>query len=185
MTQNQYPSASSGFVSEFLASDRGFATWNYDPTTTGGGGIPTLGTVTNSLFKWPGGLLSKLFIATISPEIGGTAGQNLMGVVNQAGVLLGTSVDITTPLASSGLIEADLFIPLTLPAGEYYAAMLFNASSVGPNVKRLSSDVTTNVIGIAPNNQFRGALGPAGQTSLPSNQTLTSGGGLIYWVAAA
>lgn len=157
--------------------DLGFTQWNYDPIgiTILTGINPASGTV--RMVRLPK-LPQSATINSVSFFIGSavitpTAGQCFAGVYNSSGVRLGQSADISGQLGTVGMITFNLTAPLNLPAGDYNAAIVINASGV-PSLAACANAHSAAVNGTLPASIARVTDGPTAQTSLPANITMSS-----------
>lgn len=157
--------------------DLGLTQWNYDPIgiTILTGINPASGTV--RMVRLPK-LPQPATINSVSFFIGSaaitpTAGQCFAAVYNSSGVRLGVSADISGQLGTIGMISFALTAPLNLPAGDYNAAILMNASGV-PSLGACANAHSAAVNGTLPASIARVTDGPTAQTSLPANITMSS-----------
>lgn len=180
--QNNYPGTTVGALGgEISPPDRGFTAWIGDPLIATSTGIPVLGVLNLSLFKWPGGFINNLFMGLSGDGIGLTAGQNFLGVYNAATTaLVASSADATAPFGgpTNALMTVPMAVPAFAPPGYYYAAMLANAGTIGPSVQRINTSVIQNLLGVAPLNYSRGGTSLAGLTALPANLGAVANGGV-------
>lgn len=171
-------------------SDHGFAAWSFDPATTNTSTALASGVLTLVKVR----LTAPATIASICGHITNagvtlTAGQNLAGLYNAAGVLLGSSADQSAAWASAGA-KVMAIAPVSgqsltnLPPGVYYVALL-SVGTTPPQFARASGVGTTNVNLAA--GAYRFATYGAGLTALPSPLTLTSAASatVAWWVALA
>lgn len=159
--------------------DMGLVQWAYDPALINGltGTNPASGTV--RMVRMPR-LPEPQTVNSVSFFIGSaavapTAGQCFAGVYNSSGVRLGQSADISGQLGVSGMVNFALTAPLVLPAGDYFATILMNASGVpslgvsnspGLHANSVNGNLTASIARVTD--------GPTAQTTLPANITMGS-----------
>lgn len=159
--------------------DMGYTQWSYDPGMINllTGVNPASGTV--RMVRLPR-LPQSATINSVSFFIGSaaitpTAGQCFAGVYNSSGLRLGQSADISGQLGTVGMINFALTAPLNPPAGDYFAAILMNASGVPSlGISNGGALHAAVVNGGLPASIGRVTDGPTAQTSLPLNITMSS-----------
>lgn len=159
--------------------DMGFLQWAYDPVVINQltGVNPASGTV--RMVRMPR-LPEPATVNAVSFFIGSaaitpTAGQCFAGVYNSSGLRLGQSADISGQLGSAGMINFALTGPVVLPAGDYFAAILMNASGVPSlGISNGGALHAAVVNGGLPASIARVTDGPTAQTSLPLNIAMAS-----------
>lgn len=159
--------------------DMGFTQWSYDPGMINQltGVNPASGTVRMvRLPRLPEGVtLNAVSFFIGSAAITPTAGQCFAGVYNSSGLRLGQSADISGQLGVVGMINFALSAPLAVGAGDYFAALLMNASGVPSLGVSNGGALNAAVVnGGLPASIGRVTDGPTAQTSLPLNITMSS-----------
>lgn len=167
--------------------DHGFISWTYDPAPSQGTSAPTAGTLylgkQTPIYvpKSP----TKVWYAVATAGSGLTAGQCFVGLYNASGVLLATSADQSTAMASTGVKSATLISPPDLAPGVYYVGILANGTTA-PVLARGSGTVSgLSNANLSPANYRFGTSGTT-LTALPSSVTMTSLGTAItgtFWSA--
>lgn len=159
----------------FRPDDHGLITWTDPPTSLSGSGFGlTAGQVYLSKFKIVdrSTVVSNIkFLLTVA-QVGGTSGQNFVGLYNSSGTLLISSADATTAFSTTG--EKTIAITAqTLAVGTYYVAWLANHSTTAPSVAGGGGNSALNNIGLTAGTARFLNTG-AGNTSLPASITLAS-----------
>ena len=101
-----------------------------------------------------------------------TAGQNLVGIYDAAGNLLGVSADQSTDWLSSGIKVVPLLTPVNLTPGVYYVALLSNGTTPITTVRETNLSVGSINVGLTAATARIAEL--AGQTTLPATVTPAS-----------
>lgn len=159
----------------FRPDDHGLISWTDPPTSLSGAGF---GLTTGQVY------LSKLKIVNRSTvvsnikyfltvaQVGGTSGQNFVGLYNSSGTLLIASGDQTTNFSTTGEKTAAI-TPQTLAVGSYYVAFLANHATTAPSVAGGGGNSALNNVGLtAATGRFLNTS--AGNTALPASITLAS-----------
>lgn len=155
---------------DWQAQDHGLKGWTFDPVPGGlGGALNVSGTV--YYVKIPvrrAGTIANVLITITTVGSGLTAGQNLVGLYDAAGVKLGESADQTTSWTSggAGLKTIALTSPVAVSAGFFYAAIMSNGTTPASFLRGTSQSSSTNNIGGSLRN-----INITAQTSLPASFT--------------
>jgi hypothetical protein len=150
----------------------------FDPAQIGSNSALTAGVL--FLVKVPilaGGTVSNVWYGFNTGGTTLTAGQNLVGVYNSSGTLIGTSADQTTAFGASGSHTAAITAVsgqslAIAPGGFVYAAFLCNGTTP-PTLWRSGSQNAGNNIGLTAGNWRFCTIG-TGQTALPASVNLAS-----------
>lgn len=177
-------------ASAFKPSTAGWISWNFDPALTQG----STGLATGVLMMARVDVLAATTISTLNYAInalgvGLTSGQNLVGLYDASGNLVGQSTDQTTNWGTTGFKGTSLITPYSAAAGTYHLGFLSNAATTPVSILRSlgsgAQNITINANLSAAAARF--AQTGAGLTALPSTVTMsgrTLVGGAI-WVAVS
>lgn len=161
---------------EFIAADHGLLSWTDSPSQVAGNGFGLVaGQVYLSKIKIVNRstVVSNILYGLTVAQVGGTAGQNFVGIYNSSGTLLATSGDQTTNFSTTGLKTAALTAPQTLAVGSYYVAFLANHATTAPSVAGGGGNSSIINAGLtAGTARFLNTA--AGNTSLPASITLSA-----------
>jgi hypothetical protein len=155
--------------------DHGLITWTDPPASLSGSGFGlTAGQVYLSKFKVVdrATVISNIKYLLTVAQVGGTAGQNFVGLYNSSGTLLIASGDQTTNFSTTGEKTAAI-TPQTLAVGSYYVAFLANHTTTAPSVAGGGGNSSLNNFGLTAGNA-RFLNTSAGNTTLPASITLAS-----------
>ena len=159
----------------FRPDDHGLITWTDPPTSLSGAGFGlTAGQVYLSKFKIVdrSTVVSNIKYYLTVAQVGGTSGQNFVGLYNSSGTLLIASGDQTTNFSTTGEKTAAI-TPQTLAVGSYYVAFLANHSTTAPSVAGGGGNSGLNNVGLtAGTGRFLNT--GAGNSALPASITLAS-----------
>lgn len=171
------------------AMDFGLKSWSFDPATAAAGVTPTSGTVVMAKLYFPAGTVSAVGVSINAAGVGLTAGQNFMGVYNQAGTRLGVTADQTVSWATGGYKQIPLVAPIVIAApGFYYVAFLSNGATPASITRGSNNTSSTTVVNLnLTAAEARFANGPAAQTTLPASITMASRTptSQAYWMTVA
>jgi hypothetical protein len=155
--------------------DHGLITWTDPPTGLSGAGFGlTAGQVYLSKFKIVdrSTVVSNIKYYLTVAQVGGTSGQNFVGLYNSSGTLLISSADQTTNFSTTGEKTAAI-TPQTLAVGSYYVAFLANHATTAPSVAGGGGNSGLTNVGLtAGTGRFLNT--GAGNTALPASITLAS-----------
>ncbi|MEU6543898.1 glycosyl hydrolase family 28-related protein [Streptomyces sp. NPDC046859] len=155
--------------------DHGLITWTDPPTGLSGAGFGlTAGQVYLSKLKIVdrSTVVSNIKYFLTVAQVGGTAGQNFVGLYNSSGTLLVSSADQTTNFSTTGEKTAAI-TPQTLAVGTYYVAFLANHATTAPSVAGGGGNSGLTNVGLtAGTGRFLNTS--AGNTALPASITLAS-----------
>ncbi|MFG2970914.1 glycosyl hydrolase family 28-related protein [Streptomyces sp. NPDC048288] len=156
-----------------MASDLGFAAFNYDPANTSN----TTLTVSGTLYLARVTLryattISKLAVAIATAASGVTANQNFLALIDSTGTIRAATAAgaIDTALASSGLLNQAVVTPYAAPAGTYWVAFL-NVATTPATLGRSSGLSLTIANGGLTASNYRFATNGSGLTALPGSIT--------------
>lgn len=159
--------------------------WNFDPALSGG----TAPLVEQSVYLQkfycprPSTLSSVMFNVTNAVAIGGSA--SYVGLYSTSGTKLAETADVNTSFESTGMKSVDFSTPYVADTGYYYIAILVgNNPGLGPDLSTTGAATEMNNANLAAAT-YRWAIGPTGQTTLPSSITMssnTSAAGVTPWV---
>lgn len=170
-----------------VPGDRGFLSWAYDPLLAGSSGNPTSGTIFGGRVKHIGGTVNRIHMCDLSAAIGGTAGQNFVGIYDTVtGLLLAQSADATAIFATAGPVQLDipLSAPINLPPRHYDVVFLANAGTITPGFCRLQGAAAiTNAVRAGSNIPPRAFSADTGRTTLPASLGAKTALTVPYWFA--
>jgi hypothetical protein len=170
----------------FTARQSNLHFWTMDPATLPGQSGMQAGVLHMSrLNLYEAASIDTIYINVQSAGSGLTAGQNLVGLYDQAGTLLSSSADQTTAWGTTGL-KVTSIAPVSLVAGAYYLGKLANGTTP-PQLSRGSGSVTLNAamnIGYTMETA-RFANSGSSLTALPASVTMSARtlGPTGWWVA--
>lgn len=171
------------------AMDFGLKSWSFDPATAAAGTVPTSGTVVMAKLYLPAGTASAVGVSINTVGVGLTAGQNFMGLYNQAGTRVGVTADQTASWATVGYKQIPLVAPAAIAApGFYYVAFLSNGATPAGLTRGSNTTSSTTIVNLnLPADQARFTTGPAAQTTLPASITMASRTptSQAYWMTVA
>jgi hypothetical protein len=156
--------------------DHGAVVFTFDPAANSGSSTIATGTpfMSKVWLREPATITSLgVSITTAGGTL--TAGQNFVGIYNQAGSRVAVSADCTAQFALTGFQAIPLTAPALLAAGPYYLTLLANAvtsPSFALGAVAGSGPTTINYNLTAATGRY--ATGPAAQTSLPLSITMAS-----------
>lgn len=169
----QYP-LSTVNSTNFNQADHGLLSYTSPPESVISGFNLVAGQVYLSKFKIVNRstVVSNILYGVTTAQVGGTSGQNFVGLYNSSGTLLIASGDQTTNFSTTGLKTAAI-TPQTLAVGTYYVAFVANHATTAPAVAGCGG------ISSVLNAGLTGATGrflntSAGNTALPSSITLSA-----------
>lgn len=169
----------------FLPADRGFTAWTVDPIHVQSTASAANGLVQTSLLKWPGGVLSNLYVMCTTPILTPTAGQNFAGIFAPPfGARVAVTADLSVVLGALGLLTLPMITPVFLPPGQYFAGLVQNSGVSNAALHRLITSTFQNASGLGALAGFRGATSDPGSTSLPASLGVQVNAGLVYWFGA-
>jgi hypothetical protein len=167
-------------------ADYSMAVWNFDFRMANGQSTATAG----QLLMARVALLSTTTINNIVVGIQTagatlTAGQNLVGLYNDSGSLVGQSADQSGNWTSAGRKVMALTSPYNAPAGVYHVALLANGTTPPQFVRSIGSSALPDFanMGLSPAAALW-ATGGTGLTALPSNVTMSARtqNAMCFWV---
>lgn len=159
----------------FRPDDHGLISWTDPPTGLSGAGFGlTAGQVYLSKFKIVNRstIVSNILFRLTVAQVGGTAGQNFVGLYNSSGTLLVSSADATTDFSTTG-DKTIAVTPQTLAVGTYYAAWVANHATTAPSVAGGGGNSDLGNIGLSTATA-RFLNTAAGNTTLPASITLSA-----------
>lgn len=173
---------------DWQADEQGFVAWTYDPLVANSTSSLTAGTVFMAAVK----ARKSFTLNNINILLGAggttlTAGQNFAGVYNDAGTLIGVTADQSASWATAGYKTMAVTSPSSQTAGNYYVAIVSNASTV-PTIQRqaAASAAAYNAgLSAAQARWSSGGTGFTGLTSLPGSVTMSNrgSGATTFWAA--
>lgn len=171
------------------AMDFGLKSWSFDPATAAAGVVPTSGTIIMAKLYLPAGTVNAVGVSINSAGVTLTAGQNFMGLYNQAGTRLGVTADQSAAWTSVGYKQIPLVAPVVIASpGFYYVAFLSNGATPAGLTRGSNNTSSTTVVNLnLTADQARFANGPAAQTTLPASITMASRTptSQAYWMTVA
>lgn len=147
-------------------SDNGFLAGTVRIPDIATSSVPTLGTIYfNKFVLRRSTRISNIWFNITAPGATPTAGQSFLGIYDASGNLL-QKINVDANVAGSNAQTVALSPALTLPAGTYYIAMLWNAVTA-PTIHRitLATNATANM-NLAATQKAYGTI--AAQTDLPA-----------------
>lgn len=167
------PSAkANALTGEISPADRGLLAWTIDPGVARDSNAPTNGLIRGSRIKHPGGLITGIAYVSLSPQVGGVAGQNFLGIYDTNGNRLAQTADLTAAWAAANAVEvtSPLSAPINLPAGFYDIVVLANMNAgINPGLVCWAGAAFVPNFGAAVNGApFRGFIADAGAVALPA-----------------
>lgn len=172
-----------------MPADYGLQNWSYDPSAMTTGVVPASGTIIMVRMWFAAGAVTALGTYVNAAGVTLTAGQNFMGLYDQAGNRIGVTADQTVSWGSIGYKQPALVTPATIPsAGFYYVAFLSNGATPAGLVRNGNITSSTTSVNLnLPADQARYASGPTGQTTLPTSVTMSARTPITttYWMTAA
>lgn len=173
LTRSDQAAAAANAISGVISpADRSLLAWTIDPGSARDSNSPTNGLIRGSRIKHPGGLITGLAYVSLSPQVGGVAGQNFLGIYDTAGNRLAQTADLTAAWAAANVVEvtSPLTAPINLPAGFYDIVVLANMNA-GLNLGLVcwSGAAFVPSFGAAASGlPFRGFTADAGAVALPA-----------------
>lgn len=166
-------------------ADRGLLAWAYDPLAAVNNQV--LVSAGLYLIKVPvrvPALVTRIYIGVATAGSGLTAGQCYAGLYDAAGNRLGVTADQASAWASNGVKAMDLTAPVSVPAGNYWVALLSNGAT-GPAVARSVGTAIGNV-GLTAGNYQAASYG-SGLTAIPTSIPMGSAtaSSTALWAALA
>lgn len=118
-------------------SDHGLAGWTFDPTDVQGATIlPTGGRLELARVRATSALITNI-LATVTVAGGTlTAGRNFAALYTDAGALVASTADQTTPWGTTGLKTMALSAPQAVTPGAFYRVGLFATGTTLPTFAR-------------------------------------------------
>lgn len=170
----------------FMPQDHGWKAWSSDPTGATNSSLLTNGTVYLSQIAVRTSTLVSNIVWWVSVA-GATpvSSQNFVGLYNSSGTRLAT-VNVDASISAAG-VKTSAITPVTLAAGKYWVAMVFNASTA-PTIARASGLTGDGFNGGLTAATLRYATNGTGQTSLASSITPASNASSAFagpWVAVS
>ncbi len=166
-------------VQALLPSDNNLLWWTFPPINAGGANVPSAAAVAGRLTLSRVILRTQITVAKIwlgisANDAGATFTNCYLGVYNVSGTLLAQTADISSTLHTSVVNSYSFTAGATLPAGEYFIALLMGSGSTWTtwNLKSSLGGVTANA-GLAAPHFNLASLG-SGLSALPSTVTLSS-----------
>lgn len=167
-------------------ADLGVRAWAYDPVGCVNSTVCTAGTLYLTALYLPVAVTATALYWHVAPAgSGATAGQNWVGLYSSAGVRQ-VAVGVDSDISTTGYKTASLG-SLSLGAGMYWAAMLFNGTTP-PGMPRTSglSGAPTLINAGTTGANLRFATGGTGLSTLPSSITPSGfSAGISFWTALA
>ncbi|MFF1957954.1 hypothetical protein ACFVWX_13310 [Streptomyces sp. NPDC058220] len=159
----------------FDANDHGLIMWNYDVVQISSSAVPTSGQL--RLIRLPDLTQSRTVTSVAmhinTAPVGGTAGQNFVGLYSSTGTRLAQSADCTVDFSTAGAKLIALTAPYAAVPGRYYVGILANAAT--PAAFGHCSSIATSVANFNLATALsRFANGPSAQTTLPATVTMAS-----------
>lgn len=159
MTQAQIEASAARAGGAFAPFDHGYLGWSFDPAVASGTGVAltTAGTVyTVQIPIAQAGTATNIVYDIVTAGGTLTAAQCFAGLYSPAGVLLGTTADLSTPWASTGVTVSPLVTPAAVSPGLHRAAFFFNGTT-GPSLLKANIRVSANAGQSAANSRFSSA----------------------------
>lgn len=174
--------ASGGMPMDFVLQN-----WSFDPAIAAASVVPTSGTINMSKMWINAGSVSALGVIVSAPGVTLTAGQNLMGLYDQGGNLIGQTADQSASWVTAGYKQIALTSLANIPSsGFYYVAYMSNGATPAALTRGANNSATAANLNLTAD-QARFATGPTGQTSLPASVTMSARTptSQTYWMAVA
>lgn len=168
----------------FAPADHGLLAWPWDPThATAATLIPTAGTIFVVKLHMPAtGAVTKIWTQIITAGATLTASENFAGIY-QGGTLLGATADQSTAWLSNQVLGMTIAGgPVTVTAGDFYVAMLWNGTTA-PKLPTSGSIALINVNLVATASRY-GTANTA-QTSLPGTLGTVAAGTFSMWMGVS
>jgi len=166
---------------QWQASDYALQAWAFDPDL----GVATSTPLATAGVAFLVGLqlrqqtlISNIVTFLVTAGATLTAGQCFAGVYNSAGTQQGVTADQSVNWAGTGVLTMALTAPVTLPAGTYRVAYLFNGTT-GPAILRGNSLSAVN-LGLTGSG-LRNATSGAAQTALPGTLAAPAAASTAFW----
>jgi len=130
--------------------------------------------------------VSTVYLGVVTAGSGLAVGACWAGLYSAAGVRLAQTADQAAAWSTSGLKAMPLTAPADLAAGVYYVGVLVGGTTL-PQLARSAIAVAGTLTAGVPTGAHRQMTGPAGQTTLPANVTMSaaSAASWVLWTAVA
>ena len=166
--------------------DHGLAGWTFDPADQQGGTIlPTAGRLEVMRVRAASSLITNILLTVTVAGGTLTSGRNFAALFTDAGALLSTTADQTTPWGTTGLKTAALSAAQTVTPGAFYRIGLFSNGTTLPTFARAS--VAFNGAALNPGQSaptFRFSTADTGlTTAMPANLGAQTSGATAWWAA--
>jgi len=173
-----------------VPEDYGFTAWNMDPSAMVSGTALVRGTIYLSRIKLRRPRRISQILFGISRAASGTiARQNFVALVDATGAVQGSSAagSLDAKLATAGIVTQPLTAPYNAPAGDYYIALLVNATTPPAVMCGSGQNMTCLNLGSPPALAWWAVNGKAA-TALPASFSLATNsatGALSIWAAVS
>lgn len=169
-------------------SDLGLLTWTYPPSQTAAStAVGTAGTLQLQRVHLPFAATVTSIVSYIgTAAVGGTAGQNFMGLWTAAGALVGVTADQTGAWGSASQKNAALAGgPYLLSAGDLYIGYWWNAATSGPGFAK-GNVIASAVLNGLLSSSFVSCTADTGLTTTgPSTLGATTASSHNWWAGLA
>lgn len=147
--------------------DQGFISWTEAPGLINNSGTLVSGTVTlGQVAVRDATTANRLFLRVTAAGVGLTAGQNFVGLYNNAGTRIAVSADQSAAWTATGMMSPAFTAPIGISAGKYWLAVLANGATP-PSLRcgNQGGDGNAGLTGAT----LRYATAAVAQTSLPAS----------------
>lgn len=166
-------------VQTLLPVDNGMVWWSFPPINAGGANVPSAANVPGKLTLQRVVLrhstaVSKIWLGVSANDAGATLTNCYLGLYDATGTLLAQTADVSSSLKVSAAYGFTLTPGVTLPAGEYFIALLMGQGSTWTtwNLKSSLGGVTANAGLVVPHLNLANV--GSGLTALPATVSLAS-----------
>lgn len=166
-----------GIGTLWTPADNNLIWGSFAPVNAGGANVPSAVNVPGKLtlqrvLLRESATISKVWLGVSANDAGATFSDCYIGLYNSSGTLLTQTADISTELKTAVVYGITLTPTVTVPAGEYFVAMLLNGSWTTFNLKSSLGGITTNAGLSAPHLTLSSIS--MSVTALPASITLAS-----------
>jgi hypothetical protein len=169
-----------------VPGDHGLLAWSHDPSLVSSSTLVTNGTVyLSSIYLRRTLTVSKCWVLVSAVGVTAVAGQNFIGLINSAGTVLSTA-GMDAAVVAAGPQPGTLATPQVCPAGQYWVAMLANASTAPTLAKGGGINASGNNVNLAAAT-LRFATNGTTKTALANivPGSNTTAGAIAMWAAVS
>jgi hypothetical protein len=161
--------------SPFSPAGNGYVAWNYDPASAVGQSGTTSGVLHMTRVDVPvSATATNLVVSIQTAGASLTAGQNLAGLYDANGVLLGSTADQASNWVSSGHKSMALTAGVALSPGTYYVGLLSVGTTPPQFLRTVGSSASASTVNVNLSNAtLRWGTTGTGLTALPSTVTMS------------